>query len=346
MDRVRRRRLMLVCHALSCLLLASVPLAWWAGVLSVGHLLVVALGLGVCSVFAMTAYEVLLPTVVGQDDLAEANAKVRGSESSAQVLGPGLGGLLVQVFGPVMGLLADAVSFAACALCLARVTVRETPDTGSRRRGDLLREVWDGLRFTLRDPYFRPISLYLATANLATGALGAIVVVFLVREVGVDAASVGALLSAGGIGGVVGAMLARRVIRAMGSARGLLFGELVAMPFTLMMPLTTSGLGVLFFVASTFMFNAGVTVSNVIIGSFRQSYCPRHLLGRVTASGRFLGYGALPIGAVLAGALATATGLRTGAWVICVAQALCVLALVLSPIRRHRDLPSEPAGVH
>ncbi|MCP2259218.1 hypothetical protein LX15_002919 [Streptoalloteichus tenebrarius] len=57
---------------------------------------------------------------------------------------------------------------------------------------------------------------------------------------------------------------------------------------------------------------------------------PRHLLGRVTASERFLGYGALPIGAVLAGALAT--GLRTAAWVICVAQALCVLALVLSSI--------------
>ncbi|SHF82510.1 MFS transporter [Streptoalloteichus hindustanus] len=343
-DRLRRRRIMLSCHAVSATLLASVPLAAWAGALTIAHLLLTALGLGVCAVFAMTAYEVFLPAVVAPDHLAEANAKVRGSESSAQILGPGLGGLLARLFGPVAGLLANAVSFFVCALCLARVRVAETVDPAPRQRGDLVREIRDGLRFIVRDPYLRPFTLYAASANLMGGALTAIVVVFLVREVGVDSAIAGALISGGGVGGVVGALLARRVIGWLGTARSMVVAELVAMPFALMVPLTTTGPGLVFFVAGTFVFNAGVTVSNVIIGSFRQTYCPRHLLGRVTASGRFLSLGALPVGALLGGALATYAGLRAGVWIISCLQIPAVVILLLSPIRRRRDMPTEPAS--
>ena len=83
----------------------------------------------------------------------------------------------------------------------------------------------------------------------------------------------------------------------------------------------------------------GLVVGNVIIGSFRQRYCPPSLLGRVTASMRFLGYGMVPLGALLAGALGTALGVRDALWIVQVIFAASGLLLLTPRIRAARDLP-------
>ncbi len=87
-DRFARRPLMQMCNIASLLLLLSIPAAAWFGMLTIGHLLVVALLTGVASVFFQTAYQVYLPGVIGDDHLTEANAALQGSESVAQVAGP------------------------------------------------------------------------------------------------------------------------------------------------------------------------------------------------------------------------------------------------------------------
>jgi len=85
---------------------------------------------------------------------------------------------------------------------------------------------------------------------------------------------------------------------------------------------------------------AGVVAGNVIIGSFRQSYTPHHLIGRVTVSMRFLNYGTIPLGALIGGALGESVGLRPAIWIMTTAVAVAPLLLLLGPIHRHRDLPT------
>lgn len=177
-DRLPRRPVMLVCNAASFTLLLSVPIAAWMGMLTFGHLLAVALLTGVASVFFSTAYQVYLPSTVTAEHLMEANAKLQGSESAAQVAGPSLAGLLAQVAGAVTGLAADALSFAVSSICLLRIRAREEPAATTRRPSTLLEEIGDGLRFLRADPYLRVLTVFGALSNLALTGYQAILVVF------------------------------------------------------------------------------------------------------------------------------------------------------------------------
>ncbi|HMD24049.1 MAG TPA: hypothetical protein VKH61_08105 [Streptosporangiaceae bacterium] len=107
----------------------------------------------------------------------------------------------------------------------------------------------------------------------------------------------------------------------------------------LLIPLTAVGPRLACYVASTAVIAGGIVVGNVIVGSFRQAYCPPSMLGRVTASMRFLAYGAIPLGALAAGALGTALGVRGALWVVQAAFAASGLFLLTAHIRTVRNLP-------
>ncbi len=368
-DRLPRRPVMIACDLVSLLLFLSVPVAAWLDRLTVGHLLAVALGGGTTSVFFQTAYQVYLPSLLDRDQLPEGNAKVQATESGAQVAGPGLVGLITQLTGAVNALLADAASFLVSALCLLAIRTREpgrnrvrqggrssqslrsaiSPPavrTGeprlrrARRGGTLRQEITEGLRFVARDPYLRVLALFSALSNIGLIGFQSILVVFLVREVGVSPGMVGGLTAAAGLGGVLGAASATAAARCFGSARSLLVAEMGGAPFGLLIPLTTSGAGLALTVAGAFAVSAGVAVGNVIKGAFRQAYSPPGLLGRVTVSMQLLGYGTIPLGALLGGTLGTAFGVRPAMWMIMSGLALTGPILLIGPLRRHRDLPA------
>src|ERR1700727_1993327 len=155
-DRLPLRRVMLASDAVSVAVYASVPVAAWCGVLTVAQLIAVVLIAGAASVFFNSAYQVLLPAVVDEADLTEANARLLGSREVAQIGGPGLGGLLAQAAGPVTGLLADAVSFVVSFCCLAAMQ----PPRDRRSDDPAAAGVLDGLRFAWRDPYVRAMTAF------------------------------------------------------------------------------------------------------------------------------------------------------------------------------------------
>lgn len=343
-DRLPRRRLMQGCNIASFLLLISIPIAAWTGTLTITHLLVVALLTGATSVFFQTAYQVYLPAVVGDEDLTQANAALQGSQSVAQVAGPGLAGLLAQLAGAVLGLVADAISFLVSTVCLARIRAEDTPaeDTQSDRP-PLRRQIADGLQFLRADPYLRVLTIFGATSNLALTGYQSILVVFLIRQVNVSPGGVGLLISGMSVGGVIGAATAATVTRRLGTARGMLVCELAGAPFALLIPLTSPGIGLLWVVLGGIGVGVGVVSGNVINSSFRQTYTPRPLLGRVIVGMQFLNYGTIPVGALLAGTLAANLGLRPTMWIMAAGVPLASLVLLLGPIRRHRDLPTHPS---
>ncbi|MFJ1708655.1 MFS transporter [Kitasatospora sp. NPDC088346] len=342
-DRMQRRRTMLICDAVSLTLLASVPIAAWTGVLGLGQLVAVALGTGAASVFFTTSYQAYLPSLVAKPDLPAANARLQAGEQVAGIAGPGLGGLLVRLLGAVTGVLADAASFAVSAACLLGIRATETRPDRERRRTTLRRDIAEGMRFVVRDPYLRILTLCAAVDNLTLVASSTLYVVFLVRVAGVDPELIGLLIAADAVGGILGALVATRIGRRFGSAHGMLVAALVTAPFTLLIPLADDGPRLLLFVLGLSVPAAGLVVANVLSSGFRQAYVPAELLGRVFTSARFLQFGVIPVAALLGGALGSVLGVRESLWLTLSAGVLGKLLRLLGPLRRHRDFPTARA---
>jgi predicted MFS family arabinose efflux permease len=343
-DGFARRPVMQLCNVGSAALFLSVPFAAWSGRLTIAHLLVVAFGAGVAKVFLRTAYQAYLPSVVGRDRLPEANAMMQGSASAADVAGPGLAGVMAQAFGAVTAVLADGLTFLVSAACLARIRAREVPPEDPRRTAGLLGRIAAGLRYVFGDPYLRVLALFGASGNFLLVAVQTLLVVFLVRVVGVAPGVAGLLLAGMGVGGVLGAVVIGPVIRRLGSARALLWCEAGTAPFGLLLPTAAPGMRLTLFAVGAIVLTAGIVAGSVIGGSFRQAYCPPHLLGRVSAVVSFLVYGVMPIGALAGGALGAVLGVRGALWLLCAALILPVGLLVFSPISGRRDLPTQPGA--
>ncbi|MFB6507388.1 MULTISPECIES: MFS transporter [unclassified Streptomyces] len=339
--RLPARAVMLTCNVVSMVVFASVPVAGWLDVLSMPHLLAVALLGGVASVFFTTAYQVYLPEIVGQEDLIEGNSKLQGGASAAQVAGPGVGGLLAQLFGAVTGLLADAGTFLVSTIMLMMIrTPRKPSKPRDRSDGSLFKDVADGLRFIVGDPFLRSLTTFGAAANFALTGYQSILVLFLIRDVGAAPGMVGALAAAGALGGILGAAVARPICRRLGTARGPLLVQLVAAPFGLLLPMTTGGATLILFVMGSILLVSGAMVCNVVFGSFRQSYTPPALLSRVVATSMFVNHGTIPVGALVGAGLGSAIGLRSTMWVMTGLLVLCSGILLASPLRRLRDMPT------
>lgn len=342
-DRLAKRPLMLLCDVVSMLLLASVPVADWCGVLTVGQLLAVALLAGVSTVFFTSSYQAYLAALVEGEDLVEANAKLQGSSSAAQIGGPGIAGGIAALVGVTSGLLADAVTFAVSALCLRSIGAREPQVQASAERHSVRQEVVDGLRFLFTDPYMRPVALAAAVGNLCLTGMDSLLVYFLVRTVGVGSGVAGALMGSVGVGGVLGALCARRLADRLGTARAVLCCYVVGLPFMLLVPLTRPGAGLVFFAGYGLM-AVGMVAGNVVYDGFVQRYTPPEMMGRIAASGTTIAYSCMPVGAVLAGALASLAGVRVALWIMSAGLVATGGLLLCSPYRRLRDLPTTYSG--
>jgi predicted MFS family arabinose efflux permease len=334
-DRLPPRPVMLACDAISLAVYASVPVAYWCGVLTVAQLVAVALIAGTATVFFRSAYQVLLPSIVDEADLTEGNAKLMGSQAVAQVGGPGLGGLLAQVTGPVGGVLADAISFGVSFCCLTALRAPRDRRSGAAGAGGML----EGLRFAWRDPYLRAITAFSSLANLALTGVDALLVVFLVRTVGLSSAAAGLVMAGFGVGGLLGALAARRLGRRFGTARAMLIAVAGGLCFALLLPLADKGPRLAFADIAMICAGCGIVVGNVIVASFMQTYVPPDIFGRVTSATRAVGFAMMPVGALLAGALATGLGVRGALWVLTAVIAATGLFYLLTPMRHLRDLP-------
>lgn len=343
-DRLPPRPVLIISDLVSAVLYASLPAAAWAHVLTIGQVLFVVLVAGGASIFFTTAYTVYLPLLVRPADLLEGNAKLSGSQSVASISGRGLAGLAAKAVGTANSLLFNAGSFLVSVACL--LAIRPTEPRRARDRAKrtttLRADIAEGLAFIWHDPLLRTLAIWPAVSNMAYGGALALSVLFLVRVAHIGAAEVGLLLAVGDIGGLAGALVARRVARSVGTARILLLGVLVAGLSGLLIPLTAAGPRAAFFVAGSGVVIAAITGTNIVLISFRQTYTPAEVLGRVVASQRFVVYGTAPLGALIAGALGTAFGVRQALWVILAVFALSGTLLLTRPILSRRDLPASP----
>ena len=349
-DRIAKRRLLLVCDAARMVIIGSVPVAAAFAALTLGQLYVVALLAGVCTVFFDVAYQSYLPSLIAVEQLNEGNGKLGATQAFAQAAGPGLGGALVGLIGAARAMSADAVSYLVSVISLLLIRSRAdgpASHMATARDGHLLsglrKDIAEGLQFVVRHPILRKVVTCTGTGNFWSGASGAIMTVFMVRVLRLHPALIGLLFALGAIGGVAGGMLTGRFARWIGSARIVWVSSLVIVPFQALIPLAEPGWRVALLGIAEVGISFAVVLYNVAQLSYRQVITPPALLGRMNAAVRWIVWGTLPLGGLAGGALGTAIGIRPTLWCAVAGAALAATFVVFSPLRVMRDFPSSEA---
>ena len=356
-DRWPRLPVMVAADLGRAALMASVPLAWAFGVLTVAQLALVALLTGVLAVFFNVADTAFLPAVLEPDRLSDGNSLLQASLAGSGIAGPGLGGALVQLFGAPAAVLADAASFVVSGLCVLRIRATERRPAATERpvaaerpaavERRLAREVAEGVRFVLGFSLTRAVVSSVTVTNFLYGGFDAVVFVFLVRQLGVRPAVVGLLFAIGGIGGLAGSLGAGAAARRFGDARVLWLSLAVEAVSGLMIPLTTRGWGLSWFVAAISAMSFGIAMFNVCVITAVQAATPEALLGRTIASTRVFTRSALTLGGLAGGALASVVSPRSALAILMALAVLVPVRLRLSAVgrvRRLSDLSADTRG--
>jgi MFS family permease len=338
-DRLPRRPILVLSDVGRALALVSIPIAAAADAITIWQLYAVGFAVGTLTVTFDVAYQSYLPALVGRGQLVEGNSKLELSRSAAQIGGPGVGGLLVAALTAPYAIAADAISFAASGIFLARIRAAEPPVDVERR--SLRVELVEGLRYLFGDPRWRAFAAYVASINfLSSGFVFSILLVFAVRDLGLSAAEIGLIFAASNAGSVVAALTAQRIARRFGVGPTLIAcGMLSGVPL-LLLPLATRETAIPLLLAPLVIEAFAIVLFNVTGISYIQSVVPDRMLGRMTASRRFVVWGTIPLGAVAGGALASAIGLRETILVGAIGSTFCFLFLVGAPIRSIRSAPA------
>ena len=344
-DRWRRRPVMIAADLARFLLLLSIPVAAWAHALTIWQLFTVVLLVSVATVFFDVAYQSYLPALVDTDDLTEGNAKLQGSAAVAMVAGPSIAGFLIQLVRAPIAIVVDAASFAISALSVASIgKPEETPARPESRR--LRAEIAEGLEVVRSQPVLRTFAAANATLNFFMAAFSAVVIVFLARTLRLSPGMIGVLMTVGSVGGLVGAVLTSAMSRRFGQARTAWVPLAIGCPIGLLIPLADRGPRLALFIVGWFAFSFAITVYNIAGVTLRQTLCPPELLGRMNATMRFLCVGAMPVGALIGGALDAKFGPRTSLWATQIGLLAVPLILLASPLRGGGDiLPPAVADV-
>ena len=343
-DRLPRRRVLIAADIGRALALATVPIAFVLGTLSLLHLYVVAFITGILSVFFIVAYQAYLPGLVGRERLVDANGKLNASASLAQLAGPSASGVLVQLFTAPMPVVVDALSFVASLIGLSLIRRPEPPLTPRRR--DMRAEIGEGLRALLSQPILRTLVVCASIVILLLSAQTAIFLLYLSRDLGLAPSIIGLLLAVGSVGALAGALLASTVARRIGLGPSFIVGAFLVVGVFITRGLATgpTELIVVALGASQLAGFFGASLFNVNGPSLRQALTPPHLLGRVNASYRFLVWGTGPFGALLGGTLGELLGLRIALLVTGLASLVIIPILFASPLPSTREVP-EPLAV-
>ncbi len=349
-DRLRRRPLLIGADAIRAVLLFSIPVAYVANVLRMEQLYAVVFLEGCLGALFDAAYPAYVPSLIGVERVVEGNSKLATSSSLAEIGGPGLGGGLVQLIGAPFAILVDAVSFVVSAVSLVAIRSPE-PARPARTAGTRIREeILEGLTLVRRHPVLVPLTLRSVIAHVAGSFYGVLYTIYLIEVLHLSPFLLGIVVSAGGVGSLVGSFFASRAIARLGFGPAIIWTATGASILGVLTPLAGGPLvlaTVMVFLPQ--LIGDGLqTIEGVAELSLIQGVIPDRVLGRVNATLEVFSHGiAYPLGALLAAALAGVIGVRGGIALGWAGMAISILLLVLSPlprIRRTEDVASvEPA---
>ena len=328
-DRLPRRRLMIVSDVLRGVLIASIPILATANALHVEWIYAVSFLGTTLGIFFTNAENAAIPSLVGGADLVAANGRISATYAASGVIGPLIAGALLAVLHTSNVLYVDAASFLISAATLTLIRTRF--DAAPRERKRVRDDIKEGLRFVLGHPVLRTISAMMALINFfSTSIIFGQLVFFAKRRLSASDSEVGWMFAAGSLGAVLVGLLAGRLRRHVSFGRAALGGLFVAGAFVVAMASTTTfWAGALLWMAAA----GTVTLLDINTMSLRQAITPPELIGRVLSVAQVLAWSAIPLGGLLGGWLITRTGNVAAVYAGCGAMQMLLSALfAFSPL--------------
>ena len=342
-DRLRRRPILIATDVGRCLVLLSVPLAAMLGMLRIEQLYVVALLVSLLSVFFNVAWHAYLPSLVRKDQLLEGNSKLAASAAVAEFTGFGVAGALVHLLTAPIAVLLDALSFLGSALALRGIRSDEPLPAQPAQPEPMRRAIVEGIRAVFAQPLLRALALCNVSMDLAGGIFGALVVLYMSRELGFSPAVLTPIWAVGGFASLLGAAWAARITARAGVGPTLIVAVLGVGIGMLFVPAAAGAtlLAAALLVAQQLVGDISATVFEINQATLGQQLAPAEMLGRVNATLHLGKQAAGLAGTLLGGVLGTWIGVREALVVAAVLTLLSALWLALSPLRQ---LMAHPEG--
>ena len=334
--RGRRRQTMIFTDLVRAGVLATIPFAYAIDELTIQQLYVVAFVMGTMTVFFHVSYSSLFVALVERDDYVVANSWLAGSRAFSFVAGPSVGGILVQLLKAPFTLLVDAVSYLFSASILASIAPVE-PEIEKAEKGHVVA----GVRYLMTSPVMRSSLLATATINLFNFVFHALFILYAVRSLHVRPATLGIVLGAGAVGGLIGSFVTSRLGRSIGIGPTYILGCILFPVPLILVPLAGGPywliLAMLFL--AEFGSGLGVMVLDISAASIFAALVPHRLRSRVSGAYMVVNMGVRPVGSLIGGFLGSAIGLQTTLWIGVLGALAGFLFLLPSPIPQMRELP-------
>ena len=312
-DRSSRRAFLLAADAVRVLLLLAIPLAYFLNVLTLPLLIAIQVGLGAATVFFNVAWPAYLPRLASGGTLLKLNARMAIIGEGAGFVGPGLAGTLINIFSAPFVLVVDAITFAVSYVSLRAIRTPEPP--APKKRNTLAHDLHEGLRALWVRPNLRLITLEAVNGNIAFSVMIGQAIIFQRIDLSFEPALIGAVASAGFLGGLFGSLSAPYLVKRVGFGRLMIVGTALFGINEFLLPAAAfvpREFAPLFSIANFFIGGFFLLIYVVPVTTFRQQAVPDRLLGRIMSINRTLtwGFGAT-FGYLLGGVLGNAFGRPT-----------------------------------
>jgi hypothetical protein len=341
LDRVNRRPVMIACDLGRAAVLATIPVAGVLGQLALWQLYLAAFAVGSLTVFFDVAYLAYLPALVARQDLLAGNQRLQMTRSIADLAGPGLAGLLIQVVGAARAVTANSISygFSALMLILIRAEPRVPPRPPSRMRDEIV----EGLRWVLGQPLLRSQLIGLTLAGFGFFFALPMELVFAYENLRLTPGVVGGVFVLAGVSGLFGLWIAPRVVRVLTLGRTMWVTQVgVGLGFMLV-PVAGFGLPVLVLAVAEAMIGLFDSVQDVNQVTLRQTLTPPRLQGRMNATFRLCYWGSWPLASFAGGAVGSVIGASPTIAIGGLMGVLSAAIIAFSPLGRLRVRAPEEA---
>jgi MFS family permease len=342
-DRMRRRPVLVIAELGRALSMGSIPVVHLLGALHMEHLYAVAFLNGTLQIFFMVAHQSYVPSAVGRANLVEANSKIAATESVVEVTAFSVSGWIAQLVSAVAAATVNSATFLVSGLLLLTIRKQEVGPLTQGPRGNIRSELFQGVRFVWKIPVLRAVTVGESFMGFADGAIGSMITLFAISEVGFAPGPLGLIYATGGISAFVGAVYAGRLTRRFGIGPVMAWAFVLTGLVTFLIPLAPVPiwLAAVFFLLPQLLGDGGLTAYDINEISLRQAITPDNVRGRVNSAIAFVGHGTFLLGAVTAGIVAEAASLRWALATGATALLLAGVTLLFSPVRKVRETPAE-----
>jgi len=342
LDRMQKLPVYIAGEIVMGLSLITIPLAWAFDFLTIDLMYVVSFAIGAVYTIAGSASQLVLTQLVGRDKLVEAYSQNAIAGSMAEVMGPGLAGILIRVFGAPLALVMDALLLIGSVLMLKGIRIHEEVPPRSTWKGRSFKEeLWKGLNFVRSHPMLLEMAAIVGAWQFFAQMALSVQIIFAVKDLGLDETLVASSFVAMGLGSVLGGMAGPPISRKIGLGPALIVGIAITSVGWISLLLFESLLPSIFlFSWMLICFSWGATLLFVNFLSLRQAFTPTELLGRMTTTMRWLITLPAAPGALLGGWMAEHIGMRSS--LLCAGIGTLLVALVATLRPRLKSIHQLP----